>query len=186
MIENKLACDSQTKTIPAPLSVRQMPPRPKLLLRGRTTNRLFTAAVEEAAGIPLPALPNSAAGIDPELLWLSPTGWLVLGTEETLNTLANELRSRLEGRDGDVIEVGDEYTHFRVQGDASADLLATCCPFDLSLPAFSTGTVARTLVAGVASIVHKSSAADGLDLYVDRSYAHYLLDALQAQMREFA
>lgn len=156
----------------------------KLLLRGRATNERFVAVVRETIGTPLPSTPSSASGEDPQVLWLSPTGWLLLGSEQRLTSLAPALANRL-ARDGDLIDVSDEYSHVRVKGAATSDLLATCCPLDLSPAAFPPRSTARTLVAGIAAIVHRASEGSALDLYVDRSYGDYVLEALEAQTVEF-
>jgi heterotetrameric sarcosine oxidase gamma subunit len=167
------------------LTISIMPDRTKLLLRGRCGNSRFVAAVAAATGSALPSKPNSASGDDPEILWLSPTGWLLIGSDHRLASLAPTLSNLLGGVDGDLIDVGDEYVHFRIEGAATSDLLATCCPLDLSIPAFPQRSTARTMVASIAAIVCRPSDDGALELYVDRGYGEHLLKALEAQAVEF-
>lgn len=167
------------------LTICHMPQAPKLLLRGNPAEPLFVEAIESMLGLPLPTRPNSSTGNDPSLLWLSPTGSLVLGLKHDFGRMAGLLRDRLGGRSGDAIDVSDEYEHIRIGGSASADLMAAVCLIDVSLAAFSGASVARTLVAGVPAIVHRREGGSELELYVDRSYVHHLMSALRAQSAEF-
>lgn len=168
-----------------PLAIRQMPESAKLLLRGRSANSRFVGSVRALTGLAVPTVPNSAAGRHPTLLWLSPTGWLLLGWPGELTALEQAFRQRLEDRDGDAIDVSDEYAHVRLSGAATGDLLAAVSPLDMSDAAFPPASVSRTLVAGIGAIVHRPGVKPVRDLYVDRSHLPYLIGALEAQAHEF-
>lgn len=170
-----------------PLEIRRMPHCAKLLLRGRSGDENFVAAVEQLTGISPPRRANSSAGERPSLLWMSPTGWLLLGLPMSqIETITLGLRTRLQDRSGDAINVSDEYDHIVIEGPTSVDLMATCCPLDLSQNAFPQGSVARTLAVGVPVTAHRPNGESAIHLYVDRSHCHYANDALRAQAREFA
>lgn len=170
----------------AALDVRHMAQAPKLLLRGSQGEKHFFAAVEELLGLQLPSRPNSSMGEEPCLLWLSPTGWLLVGLKDDMGRVAGLLQERLAGRTGDAIDVSDEYEHIRIEGGAAAELMATVSPFDLCPAVFTETSVARILAAGVPAIIHRPSGGSALDIYVDRTYLDYLMGALKAQAQEFA
>lgn len=154
----------------------------KFLVRGRSDDARFVTAVETATSLKLPVLPNrSSGGSDRALLWVSPTGWLLVGDARAP---ADRLARRLKGALGDVIDVSDEYDRLRIGGVEADELLATCCALDLSARSLEVGMVARTLVAGIRGIAFRPCEAS-LDLYVDISQADALLDRLHMAAREF-
>jgi heterotetrameric sarcosine oxidase gamma subunit len=156
--------------------------RRKLLLRGNAGDPAFLDIVSKVLGEDLPLRSDSRSDTDPPLIWVSPTAWLIVGRNASVE---RDLRDALSGRYADLLDLTHAYGVIRIAGDKGADLLATTCGADFHPSAFPPGRSARTLIAGVQTIVTRP-AGDTLDLYLDSSLLSYLLEWLHAASLEFA
>lgn len=129
--------------------------------------------VRRALGISPPSAPNTAAaGERLTIFWLAPGRWLI----ESHVIAAIEIERRLRDDLADhaaVVDVSSGRAVIRVAGRDARRLLARGCPIDLDARALPPGAVARTMLEDIAVMLHVLPDAEGLDLYVARSYARH-------------
>jgi sarcosine oxidase subunit gamma len=162
----------------------------KVELRGDPGDRAFMAAVGRALDLLLPTEANTSAGRgDLTALWLGPDAWLLTCPPGALATLAGSLRKALSDVHAAVTDVSDGRVALRLAGPNARDVLAKGCPLDLHPRAFATGNCAQSLLAKASVLIHLPN-DDGqrgptFDLYVARSFAHYLFAWLEDAGREY-
>jgi len=162
----------------------------KIELRGDPGDRAFMAAVGRAIDLLLPTEPNTtAARGDLTALWLGPDAWLLTCPPEALAALAGSLRDALADVHAAVIDVSDGRVALRLSGANARDVLAKGCPLDLHPRAFATGSCAQSLVVKASVLLHllddDARGGPAFDLYVARSFAHYLFAWLEDAGSEY-
>jgi sarcosine oxidase subunit gamma len=162
----------------------------KLELRGDPGDRTFMAAVGRTLDLLLPAEPNTtAARGDLVALWLGPDAWLLTCPPGEAAALIAGLRTALADVHAAITDVSDGRVALRLAGPNARDVLAKGCPLDLHPRAFASGTCAQSLLAKASVLLHLLSddAQRGptFDLYVARSFAHYLFAWLEDAGREY-
>jgi sarcosine oxidase subunit gamma len=120
---------------------------------------LRVSAGDAAGRISLPLEPNTAAGEDPEVLWLGPDEWLfVLPAENGYGnggTLMRELDRALEGVHHSAVDVSANRASFDLSGTDRLMVLSKGCGLDLHPRVWSPGRCAQTLLARVPVILHE-------------------------------
>jgi heterotetrameric sarcosine oxidase gamma subunit len=124
-----------------------------------------------AAALP-PAL--SAIGQDPRILWLGPKEYLFVGGP------APDLVGFGTAHLADMAPATAGYV---IAGEGSVDLLAKGSSLDFHPRAFGPDRCARTLFAGVSTIIDRNP--EGFQLYIEASYAPYMEDWFADAMIEF-
>jgi sarcosine oxidase subunit gamma len=162
----------------------------KIELRGDPGDRGFMAAVGRALDLLLPSEPNTTAGRgDLVALWLGPDAWLLTCPATQTASRIDGLRTALAEVHAAIIDVSDGRVALRLAGPNARDVLAKGCPLDLHRRVFAAGRCAQSLLAKTSVLIHllDEDAPRGptFDLYVARSFAHYLFAWLEDAGREF-
>ena len=162
----------------------------KIDLRGDPQDRTFMAAVGRVLDLLLPSEPcTSARKGAVDALWLGPDQWLLTCPAGETASLGRALRAALAGVHSAVTEVSDAHVTLRVAGPSARDVLAKGTPLDLHPRAFAPGSCARSLLAKAAVLIHlvddDRDRGPGFDVYVARSFAHYLWMWLEDAGREY-
>jgi sarcosine oxidase, subunit gamma len=162
----------------------------KIDLRGNSQDRAFMAAVGRVLDLLLPGEPcTSAAREQIAALWLGPDQWLVTCPGSDVARLMGALREALADVHVAITDVTDGRVAFRLAGPSARDVLAKGCPLDLHPRAFPLGSCAQSLLAKASVLIHlvddDPRSGAGFDLYVARSFAHYLWMWLEDACREY-
>jgi sarcosine oxidase, subunit gamma len=162
----------------------------KIDLRGDPHDRAFMAAVGRVLDLLLPTEPcTSAAKAQIGALWLGPDEWLLTCPASHVAALGGALRAALAEVHAAVTELTDGRVAFRVAGPSARDVLAKGCPLDLHPRAFAPGSCAQSLLAKASVLIHLLEDDDergpSFDVYVSRSFAHYLWMWLEDAGREY-
>jgi sarcosine oxidase subunit gamma len=162
----------------------------KIELRGDPADRAFMAAVGRAIDLLLPTEPNTtAARGDLTALWLGPDAWLVTCPPAALATTTDSLREALSDVHAAITNVSDGRVALRLAGPNARDVLAKGCPLDLHPRVFATGSCAQSLLAKASVLIHllhdDAQRGPAFDVYVTRSFAHYLFTWLEDAGREY-
>jgi sarcosine oxidase, subunit gamma len=162
----------------------------KIDLRGDPHDRAFMAAVGRVLDLLLPNEPcTSAAKAQIAALWLGPDQWLVSCPADDATVLVGSLREALADVHGAITDLTDGRVAFRVAGPSAREVLAKGCPLDLHPRAFPPGSCAQSLLAKASVLIHLLDDApergSSFDVYVARSFAHYLWSWLEDAGREY-
>lgn len=162
----------------------------KIDLRGDPGERAFMTAVGRVLDLLLPTEPcGSASKGQITVLWLAPDEWLLTCPAGDAPLFMRSLGEALGDVHAAVTDLTDGQVAFRVAGPSARDLLAKGCPLDLHPRAFEPASCARTVLAKTAVLIHlldEDRAGDpAFDVFVARSFAHYLWMWLEDAGREF-
>ena len=162
----------------------------KIDLRGDAHDRAFMAAVGRVLDLLLPSEPcTSASKAQTAALWLGPDQWLVTCPAPEVAGLVNSLREALANLHVAITDVTDGRVAFRLAGPSARDVLAKGCPLDLHPRAFPLGGCAQSLLGKAAVLIHllddERERGPSFDVYVARSFAHYLWMWLEDAGREY-
>ena len=165
------------------VSLREIPDRGMIDLRGLASDRKFMAAAREALGVDLPKKPRtSVAWGDTKLLWLSIDQWLILCPRQKAAALLADLRKALAGIHSLAVDVSDMRAVIRLEGEGCREILMKGSSLDL-LTGYEPGPVRRMRFAELAALLNVVE-DEVFDIYVFRSYAQYAWDFLCATARE--
>jgi sarcosine oxidase subunit gamma len=182
--------DSPLSGITAPeglaISIREIPDRGMIDLRGLASDPTFMSAAHDALGFALPTAPRSSASWgDVRVLWLSVDQWLILSTRSKAQEILANLRTSLKGIHSLAVDVSDMRAVIRLEGDGIREILMKGTSLDLLGPDVKPGFCRRMRYAEIAALLHVVE--DGVfDVYVFRSYAHYAWTFLSATARAAA
>jgi sarcosine oxidase subunit gamma len=162
----------------------------KIDLRGDAQDRAFMAAVGRVLDLLLPTEPCTAARkAQIGALWLGPDQWLVTCPASEVGGLVGALRAALGGVHAAITDLTDGRVALRVAGPSARDVLAKGTPLDLHPRAFPPGRCAGTLLGKATVVIHllddDPESGGSLDVYVARSFAHYLWTWLEDAGREY-
>lgn len=168
------------------ISIREIPDRGMIDLRGLASDPAFLSAAHDALGFALPTEPRtSAAWGDVRVLWLSVDQWLILSTRSKAHEILANLRQTLNGIHSLAVDVSDMRAVIRLEGDACREVLMKGTSLDLLSGDYQPGTCRRMRFAEIAALLHVVEDTV-FDVYVFRSYAHYTWDFLCATAKESA
>lgn len=166
------------------VSVREIPDRGMIDLRGLASDRKFMAAAKDVLGVDLPKSPRTSVSWgDVKVLWLSNDQWLILCPRTKSADLLAGLRSALAGIHSLAVDVSDMRAVIRLEGNGCREVLMKGTSLDLLSGDYEAGTVRRMRYAEIAALLHVVE-EDVFDIYVFRSYARYAWDFLMATARE--
>ena len=168
------------------ITLREIPDRGMIDLRGLTSDPAFMSAAHDAIGFALPTEPRtSATWGDVHVLWLSVDQWLILSTRSKSHEILANLRASLKGIHSLAVDVSDMRAVIRLEGEGSREVLMKGTSLDLFSGEFMTGTCRRMRFAEIAALLHVVEETV-FDVYVFRSYAHYAWDFICATAKESA
>jgi sarcosine oxidase, subunit gamma len=164
--------------------------RGKIELRGDAGDRVFMTAVGRTLDLLLPGEPNTTAGrAELTALWLGPDAWLLTCPSDAVAAHVGNLRIALADVHAAITDVSDGRVALRLAGPNAREVLAKGCPLDLHPRAFAPGSCAQSLLAKAAVLLHllddDAQGGPTFDLYVARSFAHYLFAWLEDAGREY-
>jgi sarcosine oxidase, subunit gamma len=161
----------------------------KIELRGDPGDRVFMAAVGRAIDLLLPGEPNTTATRgELTALWLGPDAWLLTCPPDEAASHIGSLRDALSDVHAAITDVSDGRVALRLGGPSARDVLAKGCPLDLHPRAFAAGRCAQSLLAKASVLIHllaDDARGPTFDVYVARSFAHYLFAWLEDAGREY-
>ena len=162
----------------------------KIDLRGDPHDRSFMTAVGRVLDLLLPGEPcGSARKGQLAALWLGPDQWLLTCPRDEVGSLLSALRDALADVHSAITDVSDARIALRLAGPSARDVLAKGCPLDLHPRAFAAGSCAQSLLAKAAVLVHlvddDPARGPAFDVYVARSFTHYLWMWLEDAGREY-
>jgi sarcosine oxidase, subunit gamma len=162
----------------------------KIDLRGDPHDRAFMAAVGRVLDLLLPTEPcTSAAKGQIAALWLGPDQWLVTCQAHDAPGLIEALGTALADVHAAITDLTDGRAAFRLAGPNARDVLAKGTPLDLHPRAFPPGSSAQSLLAKASVLIHllddDPERGASFDVYVARSFAHYLWMWLDDAGREY-
>jgi sarcosine oxidase subunit gamma len=166
------------------VSMREMPERGMIDLRGLTSERKFLTAAREALGTDLPKAPRSSvAWGEVRILWLSVDQWLILCPRTKVAGIMAGLAQSLKGLHALAVEVSDMRAVIRLEGEGAREVLMKGTSLDLLSGDYGAGVCRRMRLAEIAALLHVVD-ENVFDIYVFRSYAHYAWEFLAAAARE--
>ena len=122
-------------------------------------------------------------------LWLGPDQWLLTCPAGEAARLQTRMCEALDDVHSAVTEVSDARVALRVAGPSAREVLAKGSPLDLHPRVFPVGSCAQTLLAKAAVLIHllddDRERGPSFDVYVARSFAHYLWTWLDDAGREY-
>jgi sarcosine oxidase, subunit gamma len=162
----------------------------KVDLRGDAHDRAFMAAVGRVLDLLLPTEPCTAAAKGQiGALWLGPDQWLLTCPASDVAGLIGALRAALADAHAAITDLSDGRVALRVAGPSGRDVLAKGTPLDLHPRAFPPGRCAGSLLAKTTVLIHllddDPARGASFDVYVARSFAHYLWIWLEDAGREY-
>ena len=181
---SELSYDSPLAGVAAPaglsVSIREIPDRGMIDLRGLTSDAAFMAAAKGVLGVDLPVKPrSSAAWGDVKVLWLSTDQWLILSSRSRAQELLAGLRDALKGVHSLAVDVSDMRAIIRLEGDGCREVIMKGTSLDLLDPEYVQGCCRRMRYAEIAALLDVVE-DNVFDIYVFRSYAHYTWNFLCA------
>lgn len=166
------------------VSLREIPDRGMIDLRGLASERKFMSAAKGVLGIDLPKQPRSSVSWgDIKVLWLSVDQWLILAPRAKVPELLQGLRAALSGVHSLAVDVSDMRAVIRLEGQGCREILMKGSSLDLLSGEYGAGAVRRMRFAEIAALLHVVE-DEVFDVYVFRSYAHYAWEFLLAAARE--
>jgi sarcosine oxidase, subunit gamma len=162
----------------------------KIDLRGDAHDRAFMAAVGRVLDLLLPTETCTAAAKGQiGALSLGPDEWLLTCPASGVPGLVGALRAALQGVHAAITDLTDGRVALRLAGPSARAVLAKGTPLDLHPRAFPPGRCAGTLLAKAAVLIHlvddEPERGPRFDVYVGRSFAHYLWTWLEDAGREY-
>jgi sarcosine oxidase, subunit gamma len=147
------------------------------------------AALEAAAGVPLPAKAGQTTG-DPAttaVLWLGPDEYLLVAPDGS--EAAAELTAALGSQPGAVVDLSANRTTLELAGPSARLVLEKGCHADLHPRVFGPGTAITTQLGPVPVLLWQTAERDGGQVYrimPRASFADYTARWLLDAMTEFA
>jgi sarcosine oxidase, subunit gamma len=168
------------------ITMREMPARGMIDLRGLTSDKKFMAAAKSALGFALPTTPRTTANWgDLKCLWLSVDQWLILSPPDKAQALHQQLVAALDGIHSLVVDVSHMRSVIRIEGEHARTTLMKGTSIDLTHGDYPAGSVRRMKFAEVAALLHIVE-QDVIEIYVFRSYADYVWNFLMKAGRKGA
>lgn len=165
------------------ISIREIPTRGMIDLRGLINDRKFMSIAKDVLGVDLPKLPRTSNSFgEVKTLWLSPDQWLILCSHSKANTLQAEFSNALTKSHASAVDVSDMRSIIRLEGEGAREVLMKCGSLDFTDDDFAPGYVRRMRFAEIAALIHIVE-TNTIDLYVFRSTAQYAFDFLQKAAR---
>ena len=112
------------------------------------------------------------------VLCTGPGEWLLVCPPIGVARLRNVLAPELTTQGLALVDLTDGLAVFEVSGSAVREVLAKGCGLDFDPRCFAAGQCARTRFAQIPVVIDCTQESGVFELYVPRSYAHYLKDWL--------
>lgn len=130
-----------------------------------------------AAAMQLPQQPLQSIEGAPSIHWLGPDQWLLTSKDMPVADILAHIDHTLSGQLFAATDMSSGLVCLSLCGQSSRIVLAMGCGIDMRRDSFITGHCVRTRFAQVPVLMVAAGEFE-FDLYVDRSYAHYLQEWL--------
>lgn len=151
-----------------------------ITLRGDLAVSPLSAALQDVAGLTMPAMRQVAVAGDHALAWMSPDEVLLMLPYAAAPDMTERLQNALANTFATVANVSDARAVFHIAGPRAAEVLAKLCPVDTR--ALHPGEIRRTRAAQVACAIW-SPEPGVFVLICFRSVAQYVFDVLSLAAR---
>ena len=144
----------------------------------REAAEAFLGALGDALGAALPCSPNTRSDGDPYAVWLAPARWLLVANDGA--GLAPDAWLATPGAAeaaANVVDSSDGLLVVDIETEREHPLMAAGCALDLDERRFPPGRSARTLFAGIHTLLYRHDG--GYRLHVDAGLATYLCEWLR-------
>ena len=159
--------------------------RALLTLGGPVTDHRFVGGVRAVLGAELPREPGGVAAARAGwTIWTGPAEWLHVAPGGDGWALETEVQRAIAAAGGTAVDVSHGRAILRLTGAPVRTLLSEFCAIDLHPRAFPAGRSAQTLFGKMTVLLHALAGGDAFEIYVSRSYADALAEALRAACRE--
>ena len=138
------------------------------------------------AGQELPAQVGATLPAPTRALCVGPQEWLLVSQECDASDLREHLQPDRETQGLVLVDLSDGLTTLEIRGSYARDLLTKGCGLDMHARTFPVGRCARTRFAQILLTVACLDESQRFELYVGRSYVHYLCDWIFDAAAEFA
>ena len=119
----------------------------------------------------------TAAGNDPQSLWLGPDRWLLVSNSIAPQVIVRDCNEALVGILHNAVDYSAGLEMLRIAGPDARQLLAAGSGIDLRPGKFPIRSCCRTRLAQIAAVI-VAEEPKRFDIYVDRSYGTYMQDWL--------
>jgi len=168
------------------VTLREVPMRGLLVLRGDDGDKAFRNAVAAVLGIEPVVEPLTAARRrDLSILWLGPNEWFVVTPDRRRARIERALRDALAGQPAAVTDVSHGRAVFALSGPDAPAVLAKGCSLDFHPRVFGPGRCAQSRLAKCQALIHQTTGAPEFEIYVPRSFAQYAWTWLEDAGQEF-
>ena len=141
-------------------------------VQGNAQRTEFAAAVRDTFDLSLPVTPNTTTrGGMLAALWLGPSSWLLIGSDENAFTDFDGRRDALNAAGGALFDVSASRVGWTVGGRHAATVLAKGCPLDFHPRAFVEGACAQSVFARVNALFYRRPDTSQFAMLVARSFA---------------
>lgn len=169
----------------AGMTVRIVPDRGQVNLRGDVRDVEFGSAVSRVLGQALPAAENSMTNGEHRVYWLGPDEWLIECKAREAGGIVAGLRESVVARRSSVTDVSGGYVVLRLGGPHARTVLAKGCTLDLHEDAFPVGACAQSGLAKASVLIGRSDEQPEFEIVVRRTFAEYVVLWLRHSAREF-
>jgi len=126
-----------------------------------------------AKAMQLPQQSLQSLDRDPAIHWVGPDQWLLTSESESAVDILANIDSLLSGQLYAATDVSSGLVCLSLSGPTARIVLAMGCGIDMHPDSFTPGHCVRTRFAQVPVLIVATGDFE-FDLYVDRSYVHYL------------
>lgn len=132
----------------------------------------------------LPARVGAVLSGAGRVLCVGPANWLVVGATQAVAELAQRLAPQARQQGLALVDQSDAFTVLRLSGSEVREVLAKGCGLDLHPRSFGPGRCAGARFAQIPAVIDCLEESV-FELYVVRSYAHYVQSWLRDAALEF-
>ena len=162
---------------------QEIPNIPKINLRGLSSDKDFIANTEKILGTFLPLESNTGNSNNIlKILWLSPNEWLIeIYKKEDFDKKLLDLKNILNPHNTAITDITENKTILKLSGLHLYKLLSKFMIIDLETILSEEISIAQTIFIKVPVLIvrnHKKNEEENISLYVNRSYAQYIINLL--------
>ena len=158
--------------------------RALLTLGGPVADHRFVGGGRAVLGAELPREPGGVAvARDGWTFWIGPAEWLHVAPGGDGWALETEIQRAVASAGGTAVDVSHGRAILRLTGAPVRTLLSEFCAIDLHPRGFPAGRSAQTLFGKMTVLLHALADGASFEVYVSRSYADALAEAVLAGAR---
>lgn len=179
---------ARVRTAPDKAATVQITPvsRTLLLMKSWLPEHTSGSKPVVLAGQELPSPVGATTSGSLRALCTGPGEWLIASPTHRNSSLRDHIEPDLPQQGLLIVDLSDGLAALEVRGSAVRELLSKGCGLDLHPRSFPAGRCARTRFAQISVVIVCLDESPRFELYVARSYSHYLQSWLGDAAVEFA